>query len=72
MMKEICGQCLQVQRDSATGQQLAVFTCFNQDQDMDRVDFQSLRERLGQNAVQEKLTKLWIRKCVEELRKRSA
>jgi NADPH-dependent glutamate synthase beta subunit-like oxidoreductase/NAD(P)H-flavin reductase len=67
MMKEICAQCLQVQRDPATGVESVVFSCFNQDQDLDHVDFDSLRTRLGQNGVQEKLTKLWIDRSLRKL-----
>jgi hypothetical protein len=40
-----------------------VFTCMNQDQEMDRVDFGVLRERLGQNSVLEKQTAQWIPAC---------
>jgi hypothetical protein len=32
------------------------------------VDFASLRERLTQNSVQEKLTKQWIARCLAEVR----
>ena len=39
MMKEICAQCLQPQVDPATGKTRYVFSCFNQDQPLDRVDF---------------------------------
>ncbi len=60
MMKEICAQCLQPQRDPATGKVSYVFSCFNQDQPLDRVDFPALDLRLRQNAVQEKLTAQWI------------
>jgi len=60
MMKEICGQCLQRQVDPETGTETVVFTCAEQDQDMERVDFASLRERLSQNTVQEGLTRHWI------------
>lgn len=67
MMKEICGQCLQFHRDPETGAESVVFSCFNQDQPLDHVDFASLRGRLGQNAVQEKLTRQWIAYCLEEL-----
>jgi NADPH-dependent glutamate synthase beta subunit-like oxidoreductase/NAD(P)H-flavin reductase len=63
MMKEICAQCLQPQRDSATGKVRYVFSCFNQDQPIDAVDFDALRARLEQNAVQEKLTAQWITHC---------
>src|SRR5579862_1416641 len=67
MMKEICAQCLQLHRDPATGAETTVFSCFNQDQDLDRVDFTNLRQRLSQNGVQEKLTKQWIDRCLHQI-----
>ncbi len=67
MMKEICAQCLQVHRDPESGVESVVFSCFNQDQDLDSVDFANLRARLGQNGVQEKLTRLWIDRSLREL-----
>jgi hypothetical protein len=63
MMKEICAQCLQPQHDPVTGETSYVFSCFNQDQELDRVDFHALSERLRQNSLQEKLTALWIPHC---------
>ena len=60
MMKEICAQCLQPQVDPATGKVRYVFSCFNQDQPLDEVDFPGLRQRLGQNSLQEKLTAQWV------------
>jgi NADPH-dependent glutamate synthase beta subunit-like oxidoreductase/NAD(P)H-flavin reductase len=72
MMKEICAQCLQVQRDPVTGDETVVFSCFNQDQPIDEVDFAVLRQRLGQNGVQEKLTRLWIDRCLKRLGRRAA
>ncbi len=61
MMKEICAQCLQPQVDPVTGKPaLPVFSCFNQDQNMDAVDFKGLRNRLEQNSVHEHLTTLWV------------
>jgi NAD(P)H-flavin reductase len=66
MMKEICAQCLQTHRNPATGEETVVFSCFNQDQPLDHVDFSSLRTRLSQNAAQEKLTRLWIDHCLRE------
>ena len=72
MMKEICAQCLQRHTDPVTGAETVVFSCFNQDQPLDEVDFAGLRERLGQNAVQEKLTKLWIDHCLRRLGRRGA
>jgi NADPH-dependent glutamate synthase beta subunit-like oxidoreductase/NAD(P)H-flavin reductase len=64
MMKEICAQCLQPHRDRATGKITYVFSCFNQDQSLDQVDFPALNERLRQNSVQEKLTAQWIARCL--------
>jgi hypothetical protein len=60
MMKEICAQCLQPHRDPQTGKTSYVFSCFNQDQLLDEVDFPALDARLQQNAVQEKLTARWV------------
>jgi NAD(P)H-flavin reductase len=56
MMKEICAQCLQRHVDPATGAESYVYSCTNQDQNLDFVDFAHLRARLGQNSLQEKLT----------------
>jgi hypothetical protein len=67
MMKEICAQCLQPHRDPETGQEEVVFSCYNQDQPLDYVDFPALRERLKQNEVQEKLTAQWIDRCLKHL-----
>jgi NADPH-dependent glutamate synthase beta subunit-like oxidoreductase/NAD(P)H-flavin reductase len=67
MMKEICAQCLQLHRDPLTGEEQVVFSCANQDQPLDRVDFTALRTRLEQNGVQEKITKLWIDRCLRGL-----
>ena len=64
MMKEICAQCLQPHHDPATGKLSYVFSCFNQDQPLDRVDFPGLAGRLTQNSVQEKLTGQWIARCL--------
>ena len=62
MMKEICAQCLQP-HTMPDGSTKYVFSCFNQDQDLDRVDWQGLNDRLRQNTVQEKLTAQWIARC---------
>jgi hypothetical protein len=67
MMKEICAQCLQVHKNPETGEETVVFSCANQDQSLDQVDFANLRSRLSQNGVQEKLTKLWIARCLTRL-----
>ncbi len=67
MMKEVCAQCLQPQVDPVTGERRIVFSCFNQDQALDRVDFPALHERLGQNGAQEKLTAQWIDRALRRL-----
>jgi len=67
MMKEICAQCLQPHVDPQTGKTSYVFSCFNQDQPLDQVDFRALAQRLAQNGVQEKLTALWIGRCLKKL-----
>ena len=60
MMKAICGQCLQLHKNPQTGEESFVFSCFNQDQPLDWVDFKVLDDRLRQNSLQEKLTHRWI------------
>jgi hypothetical protein len=60
MMKEVCAQCLQKHVDPKTGEESIIFSCFNQDQEMDRVDFPNLAARLRQNTVQEKLGNMWF------------
>jgi len=61
MMKEVCAQCLQKHIDPATGRESKiVFSCFNQDQPLDCVDWKHLHMRLQQNTVQEKLSALWL------------
>ncbi len=67
MMKEVCAQCLQPQVNPETGERTVVFSCFNQDQPLDRVDFPALHERLGQNGTQEKLTAQWIDRTLRRL-----
>ena len=72
MMKEICAQCLQPHVDPETGKTSYVFSCFNQDQSLDRVSFPGLRARLGQNATQEKLTAQWVDRLLVRGRRRNA
>ncbi|MGA1307472.1 MAG: hypothetical protein ACO30M_06210 [Candidatus Kapaibacteriota bacterium] len=61
MMKEICAQCLQKHIDPETGKEITpVFSCFNQDPELDRVDFPHLKSRLRQNSVLEKLGNSWL------------
>jgi hypothetical protein len=72
MMKEVCAQCLQPHVDPVTGERSVVFSCFNQDQALDRVDFPALHERLLQNGAQEKLTAQWIDRALRLLQARGA
>jgi len=67
MMKEVCAQCLQLHKDPVTGKESVVFSCFNQDQELDRVDFACLRQRLRQNGVQEKISALWIDRSLRRI-----
>jgi NADPH-dependent glutamate synthase beta subunit-like oxidoreductase/NAD(P)H-flavin reductase len=60
MMKEVCAQCLQKHVDPATGKETIIFSCFNQDQELDHVDFKNLNARLRANTAQEKLTNAWL------------
>lgn len=66
MMKEICAQCLQRHVDPLTGIESYVYSCANQDQDMNRVDFKHLSDRLKQNSLQEKITSKWIYHLLKE------
>ncbi|MBK7858053.1 MAG: FAD-dependent oxidoreductase [Archangiaceae bacterium] len=50
MMKEICAQCLQRHVDPKTGSESFIFSCFNQDQALDWVDFNHLSSRLKANS----------------------
>jgi NADPH-dependent glutamate synthase beta subunit-like oxidoreductase/NAD(P)H-flavin reductase len=68
MMKEICAQCLQPHRDPQTGATRYVFSCFDQDQPLDCVDFHALSERLRQNSLQEKLTAQWLHRALPAAR----
>jgi NADPH-dependent glutamate synthase beta subunit-like oxidoreductase/NAD(P)H-flavin reductase len=72
MMKEICAQCLQPHIDPQTGKRSYVFSCFNQDQALDSVDFDGLAARLKQNSLQEKLSAQWLDRCLKELGARPA
>ena len=66
MMKEVCAQCLQRHVNPETGAESFVFSCFNQDQLLDEVDFRNLNARLRANTVQEKLANLWLDKLLRE------
>ncbi len=58
-------QCLQRHINPKTGAEYYVYSCNNQDQNMDEVDFKHLTERLKQNSVQEKLAKQIIAKFTD-------
>ncbi len=60
MMKAICAQCLQRHIDKETGKEEFVFTCVNQDQCMDDIDFEHLSSRLRANTVLEKISNRWL------------
>ncbi|HEX8128675.1 MAG TPA: FAD-dependent oxidoreductase [Pyrinomonadaceae bacterium] len=66
MMKEVCAQCLQRHVDPQTGAESFVFSCFNQDQLLDQVDFKNLNDRLRANTVQEKLANLWLDRLLQQ------
>ncbi|RPI19653.1 MAG: pyridine nucleotide-disulfide oxidoreductase [Ignavibacteriae bacterium] len=67
MMKEVCAQCLQRHVDPQTGEEYFVFSCFNQDQMLDAVDFNNLNSRLKNNSVTEKLSKFWLDLVLKEM-----
>ena len=60
MMKGVCAQCLCKHIDPVTGEESFVYSCYNQDQPLDAVDFPNLRARLRQNTVQEKLSNMYL------------
>jgi len=67
MMKEVCAQCLQKHRDPVTGAtKEIVFSCYNQDQLMDEMDWGHLASRLRQNTVAEKLSGLWLERLLAQ------
>lgn len=65
MMKEICGQCIQRHFNEATGEETYVYSCNNQDQELDLVDFKHLEARLKQNNVQEKLCGMYLERIIK-------
>jgi NAD(P)H-flavin reductase len=68
MMKEVCAQCLQRHVDPISGKETFVFSCFNQDQLLDCVDFNHLNTRLKQNTLLEKLAAATIALLLEKSR----
>jgi NADPH-dependent glutamate synthase beta subunit-like oxidoreductase/NAD(P)H-flavin reductase len=67
MMKEICAQCLQRHVDPLTGKETWVFSCFNQDQKLDQVDFVNLNQRLRGNTVMEKVSDLYLAQLLKKV-----
>jgi len=59
MMKGVCSQCLQKRTDEK-GEVEYFYSCSQQDQDMDKLDFQHLHNRCEQNSLSEKVSKMWI------------
>ncbi|MGH7057770.1 MAG: hypothetical protein ACREFZ_07765, partial [Acetobacteraceae bacterium] len=70
MMKEVCAQCLQPEIDPTSGERRVIFSCCEQDQRLDSVDFSALAERLAQNSLQEKLTGFWVDRALRRLNAR--
>jgi hypothetical protein len=69
MLKGICAQCLQWQRDPNTGERTkAVFACSWQMQAMDHVDVDNLIQRLQQNRLQEVISDWWLTFLLEQAR----
>jgi hypothetical protein len=66
MMKGVCAQCLCKHVEPDTGKEYFVYSCYNQDQDLDRVDFPNLQARLRQNSVEEKLSGMWLAHLVSK------
>ena len=50
MMKEVCSQCLQRHVDPETGKEEFIFSCYNQDHELDRVDFDNSRRGFARTA----------------------
>jgi NADPH-dependent glutamate synthase beta subunit-like oxidoreductase/NAD(P)H-flavin reductase len=67
MMKEVCAQCLQKHVDPETGKETIIFTCFNQDQEIDKVDFKNLNARLRANSAQEKIANAWLERLLTKV-----
>lgn len=62
MLKGVCAQCLQWQKNPKTGERTkAVYACSWHMQPMQLIDYPNLDERLSQNRLQETLSRLWLR-----------
>jgi NAD(P)H-flavin reductase/NADPH-dependent glutamate synthase beta subunit-like oxidoreductase len=67
MMKGVCAQCLCKHVEPESGEISYMYSCYNQDQALDYVDFPNLQARLRQNTVQEKLSSLWLTYLLEKV-----
>jgi len=59
MLKGVCSQCLQ-KRTNDEGEEEYFYSCANQDQDMDKFDFEFLHKRCEQNSLMEKVSKKYL------------
>ncbi|MCC5856525.1 MAG: FAD-dependent oxidoreductase [Ectothiorhodospiraceae bacterium] len=61
MLKGVCSQCLQWQKDPETGERTrAVFSCAEQDQPLAWIDLDNLAARQQQNRLADALTGRWV------------
>lgn len=66
MMKGVCGACIQRVVDFNTNKESFIFSCMNQDQNLNNIDFDNLDERLKQNSLFEKLSYVWVKNTVSQ------
>ncbi len=59
MLKGVCSQCLQ-KRINQQGKEEYFYSCGDQDQNMDKFDFNHLKNRCEQNSLMEKTIKNWL------------
>ena len=65
MLKGVCAQCLQWQKDPHTGERTrAVFSCAEQDQPLAWIDLENLAARQQQNRLPDRLTALWLERVM--------
>ena len=68
-VRVLCMRVLWPQRDPVAGENSYVFSCFNQDQPLDCVDWKVLNERLNQSSLADKLTAKWLKQRVAQLQR---
>ncbi len=67
MLKGVCAQCLQWQKDPDTGKRTrAVFSCAEQDQPLAWIDLENLAARQQQNRLPDRLTAMWLEHVLEQ------